>query len=249
MDTPTLNPRIRVVDEHGNTVEPADVTSKASARRSEPSAPPPFEAKALTDDMIAKVAEMAPKPSKRHKLALCMAVDCSVRDLDECRLAEVSQMVDAVAVIEGRDLPPLELLAESDDVFFGAATTEQCKPIDDRLAEIYGSRFETAAEAEAAARESARPTPDPVVEYQTMPPAMTVRLSEPFTVDGTLVEVVDLRAPSLLDVRRVVEGEQTMMQMYSAMTGLPVAALDRLKFQDGDRVIGAANLLAPELRS
>jgi len=123
----------------------------------------------------------------------------------------------------------------------------------DRLAAEAREADGAVAEADDEPHVEAEPAPEPakpapVIEYQPTPPTMTVRLSEPFTVDGVLVEAIELRAPSLIDVRRVIDGDDTLMDMYATMSGLPVEALDRLKFPDGDRVLGAANLLSPEMQ-
>lgn len=227
-----MNPNIRIVDENGKTVEA-------------PVAPAPFEAKALTNKQIAKIADLAPKAHKRHTLALCTAVDCTVRDLAELRLDDVRQMVDAAAGVEGRDLAPLELRPETDDVFFGAATTEQRKPIVDRLAEAYGPRF--ADEADETA--SAAPPRVPAVEIgydDTVAPVM-IRLQYPITVDSARLAEINLYPPSYGHTQAVRAGRMTRHDMIAAMARIPPDALDGLRYPDAERVITAAFDMAPNL--
>ena len=88
--------------------------------------------------------------------------------------------------------------------------------------------------------------PDPVADYETVAPSITVPLSHPFTIEGQPITEVSIRPPSYGLVERATKGKTTRIEVYSAMTGLSPAALRAMRWPDAERVFGAATDLIPE---
>lgn len=98
------------------------------------------------------------------------------------------------------------------------------------------------------ARPPAREAPDPVVVYGQAPPQISVRLQFPFTIDGLAVESFDFDPPTVADVNAVLAGSIAESDMHARMAGLPSAAWQALRWDDAERVISVARMLAPEIR-
>lgn len=90
--------------------------------------------------------------------------------------------------------------------------------------------------------------PAPVVVYGSAVPQISVRLQFPFTIDGLAVEAFNFGPPTVADVDGVVSGLISETEMHARMAGLPVAAMQALRWDDAERVISIARVLAPEIR-
>lgn len=106
------------------------------------------------------------------------------------------------------------------------------------------------SEAEAEPVVAAEPAAPPAVVIYTAPAsaAISVRLAFPFTVDGVVVKRFDLLSPSVGDVEAVLAGEISENEMHARMAGVPAAAISALRWDDAERVLSVARILAPEIR-
>lgn len=84
--------------------------------------------------------------------------------------------------------------------------------------------------------------------YAAAEPSATVRLAFPFTLDGTDVSSIAFRPPVYADVIAVNEGKMTEMQLHSLMTGVPLDALQSLRWPDLEMVTVIARHLAPSFQ-
>ncbi|WAJ30618.1 phage tail assembly protein [Antarcticirhabdus aurantiaca] len=78
-------------------------------------------------------------------------------------------------------------------------------------------------------------------------PTKTVALTFPFTLAGQTIETVALFPPQFADVKAVSDNEITELDMYARMAGLPVAALEAMRWPDIDAVTKAARRIAPTI--
>ncbi len=83
--------------------------------------------------------------------------------------------------------------------------------------------------------------------YASRPPAMSIPLAWPFTLDGQRYRRIDIRPPARGDVEAVVSGALSELAMHSRMAGVSEAVMRALRWDDAEKVAVAARFLAPDL--
>ncbi|MCB8835924.1 phage tail assembly protein [Aurantimonas sp. VKM B-3413] len=108
----------------------------------------------------------------------------------------------------------------------------------------------TADKEEGAGAAEAGPEVDEThrrADYDPGPPAVSVPVAYPFTLDGVRVDRIDLRPPARGDVEAVVAGQISELELHARMSGRTVAELRALRWPDTETVTIAARHLAPEI--
>lgn len=191
-------------------------------------AAPIMPVRRITADDVGLVIDTIPDEADRLLGLLACASGASIHDVKALSPADLADAVTAAAAIEGVDEDRAEIIH--------------------RLDAIYGPQIK-AAQAEQSGDsnvDDAPADPEPVVKYMPVVAPVTVRLQYPFKVDDHAIRQITLHPPRFSDVQAVTGGKLERTAMIAEMAGLPVAAINSLRWPDAERVVGIAMDMAPE---
>ncbi|WP_158874009.1 phage tail assembly protein [Antarcticirhabdus aurantiaca] len=180
---------------------------------------------------------------------LCFGTGLSLSELGELRLADVGNIVVALAKVEGCEIDEPVGLPVDDGIIWMTADADDRAPIYRGIEQIYAvfatdaPRADVVAPAEPEPEEPAEP--ELPVEYLATAAEISVPLQFPFKLGEEAVSVIRLLPPSFGDVEAVLTGRMAEIEMIGRMASVSVAALRALRWPDAEKVTAVARILMP----
>ncbi len=199
----------------------------------------------------------------RHLALLATMAECSIPDFDGMTIGRMVALANAAAAVtETGGRQPVDMPEEAQGQKWGMARAAHRALVLNDLAETFADFDRTAEMAKHLAALS-RPSDltlsdapvtirtiiedEPSVVYDDLAAPVVIRLAYPLTVEGVRLHEIGLRPPTFRDVRSVVDGGMSQLEMHANMAGISVGTLCALRWPDMENVAAAARHLAPEL--
>lgn len=196
---------------------------------------------------IAKLANH----NRQLEAYLCFGAGLSLSELGELRVADVGNLVAALAEVEGREIEEPIGVPINDGLIWMTADADDRAPIYRALERIYAvfatdePRPEVAATAEVAPEPEAPAEPELPVEYLATSAEISVPLQFPFKLGEETIAVVRLLPPSFGDGIAAALKEISEIEKLARMASLPVQAIRALRWPDAEKIFAIARNLQP----